>query len=495
MMVPWGPIVVVDIAGSVIMLVLAAWCFALARNLALQKPDDIFRNYLFLFTLAIVCFAISRSFGHLVKQLLLLADMREVWRHLSPFSGAVNTATFVVIFAFCIYFYRFQKVHAEIEYYKNNLEEMIAVRTEELEASKNTLENILNNSNPINITSIDFDLVQANEAYHSFWPRSTDETVLQKCYDSRPGDHCHTDDCPLKMIIDGHEEVVQEVTKSIRGERFDFIVTARPFRGLDGQLIGMVESFQDITLRKQAERVLIEMDRMKSEFISTAAHELNTPLSALMGYAEILRKPEEFGGFNEAQKQDFINEVYDRGEALYRIVEDLLDISRIESGNPLPLVLKKVDLVSLLEKKVNLFLPGDKPHCLRLEVPESPVHREVLLDRHRINQVLDNLLGNAVKYSPGGGEIILRGVEIDNAWEISVRDQGIGMTPEQAKQVFEKFYRADMSDTAVSGLGLGMSVVRQVVNSHGGRVRVESHPGEGTTVTFTIPIDLLETDI
>ena len=137
MTMPWGPVVVVDIVGSALMLILACWCFFLARNRSRQKPDDIFRNYLFLFTLAIVCFAISRSFGHLVKQFLLLGDMGSLWRVLSPFSGAVNTATFVVIFAFCIYFYRFQRVHAEIEYFKNNLEEMIAVRTDELEKAKN----------------------------------------------------------------------------------------------------------------------------------------------------------------------------------------------------------------------------------------------------------------------------------------------------------------------------------------------------------------------
>ena len=149
---PWTPVIFLDITGSVLMVLISFWCAAMAKQLVRQKPDDTFRNYIFLFTLAIVFFAISRSFGHLVKQLLLLNDMDDIWRHISPFSGAVNSTTFVVIFAFGISFYRFQKVHAEIEYYKSNLEELITDRTEQLEKSKNTLENILNNSkSPVSI--------------------------------------------------------------------------------------------------------------------------------------------------------------------------------------------------------------------------------------------------------------------------------------------------------------------------------------------------------
>lgn len=612
MTLTWEPVVYVDTVGSVLMLLLSTWCALLSRQLTNKKPDDVFRNYLFLFTLAIVLFAVSRSFGHLVKQLLLLNDMDLVWKQISPFSGAVNSITFVVIFAFGIYFHRFQKVHSEIEYYKNNLEEMIKDRTDELEKSKNTLETILNNSNPINITGVNYDLLRANAAYYALWPRGAGESEPVKCYDSRPGAHCHTDECPLRQIVGGCEEVANEVSKEIHGKVRDFIVTARPFRDVDGQLIGMVESFQEITYRKQAEkamreseerfrqifesipdlvilakledgaiidvnrafeaetgiarsealgrnseqlglwtehaqretlrsmllsrgeinnfedsfrvrdglvktvlvsarrlnvsnepcmllvirdittekaaeRALVEMDRIKSEFISTAAHELNTPLSAIMGYTEFLHSPEQFGGFSDDQKRDFLNEIHDRGEALSRIIEDLLDISRIECGNPAPLDVQETDLVDVLRKKVKLFLAGGSGHSFRLELPDPPVSSMLWIDRHRINQALDNLLGNAVKYSAAGKEIVLRGRADKDGWEVRVEDQGIGMNAEQLERVFEKFYRADASNTAISGLGLGMSISRQIIEAHGGRIRVESAEGEGTTVIFNLP--------
>ncbi|MCK4508894.1 MAG: PAS domain S-box protein, partial [Desulfuromonadales bacterium] len=587
-------------------------CALLSRQLANKKPDDVFRNYLFLFTLAIVIFALSRSFGHLIKQILLLNDMELTWRRIAPFSGAVNSTTFVVIFAFGIYSHRFQKIHAKVEYYKNNLEKMITVRTEELEKSKNTLENILNNSNPINITAVNFDLLQANDAYYSLWPRTGGETDVIKCYESRPGAHCNTDDCPLKQIVEGREEVSNEVSKNIRGKVREFIVTARPFRDVDGKLIGMVESFQEITLRKQAEKAmreseerfrqifesnpdpvilakqedgaiidinkafetamgisrsnalghnseelefwadsdtrepfremlqshgefnnyeadfrikdgqtrtglvsarllkvgnepcvllvirdittekaaeqaLIEMDRIKSEFISTAAHELKTPLSTMMGYTEFLRDPGEFGGFSKEQKHEFINEIYDRGEALCRIIEDLLDISRIESGNPLPLDLQEIDFMEVLSKNVNLFQANNLGHSFHLDLPDTPANSVLLIDRLRINQPLENLLSNAVKYSPEGTEIVLKARAEREGWEVRVEDQGIGMNQEQLDSIFEKFYRADASNTAISGLGLGMSIVKQIIEAHGGSIRVKSTEGKGTTAIFKLP--------
>lgn len=484
---PWSLVVFVDILGSVLMLLVSCWCAIHSWQLIKKKPDDAFRNYIFLFTLAILFFAVSRSFGHLVKQLLLLNDMATIWKQIAPFSGAINSTAFVVVFALSLSFNRFQKVHSEIEHYKDNLEEMITVRTEELEKSKNTLENILNNSNPINITAINFDLLQANEAYYSLWPRDGGKSEGIKCYESRPGDYCHTDECPLKLIVKGSEEVVQEVSKKFQGDVRDFITTARPFRDVDGKLIGMVESFQDITLRKKAERASIKMDQMKSEFISTAAHELNTPLSTMMGYTEFLRTPDEFGGFTDKQKHDFLNEVYDNGEALSRIVEDLLDISRIESGKPIPMVLEEIDFMKVLRKKVKTFIAHNPGHTFHLDLPSNPVQSEFKLDRHRINQALENLLSNAVKYSPDEKEIVITSKEDKDGWEVRIEDNGIGMNTDQLNRVFDKFYRADASNTATQGLGLGMSIVKQIVEAHGGNIRVESTEGKGTAVIFNLP--------
>lgn len=612
MNIPWGPVIFVDIAGSILMLLISFWCVAISWKLTREKPEDVFRSYLFLFTLSIVFFAVSRSFGHLIKQILLQSDMESYWQAISPFSGAVNTTAFVVIFAFGISFHRFQKTHTELEYYKNNLEEQIATRTEALENAKNILENILNNSNPINITGLNFDLLHVNKAYFEMWPKGNDGPGGIKCYESRPGVHCHTKNCPLTLIAEGLEEVIQEVSKDLGGENRNFIVTAKPFHDVDGHLIGMVESFQDITLRKKAEKALSEseerfrkmfesnpdpviltkladgqivdinaafvnttgisrrdalnrnaeelglwaetdkrqlfrerlrnngavsnfevsfrvkgggvrtglvsasvlnvneepfvlivirditaekaaekaliaMDQMKSEFISAAAHELNTPLSTMMGYTEFLRTPEEFGQFTDEQKHDFLNEIYENGEALSRIIDDLLNIGRIERGEAIPLVLQEHSFLEILRNKVKVFMTHNSSHVFHLELPDEAANPVLLIDRHRINQVLDNLLSNAVKYSPKGSRISIEGRPKKEGWEVRIEDQGIGMNADQISHIFDKFYRADASDTAVSGLGLGMSIVKQLVEAHGGRIWIKSVEGQGTTMTFNLP--------
>lgn len=609
---PWSLVVFIDILGSVLMLLVSTWCAIYARRLIRNKPDDVFRNYIFLFTLAILFFAVSRSFGHLVKQILMLNGMENIWTQMAPFSGAINSTAFVVLFALSITFNRFQKVHSEIEHYKDNLEEMIKIRTTELEASRNTLENILNNSNPINITATNYDLLQANDAYYSIWPKDRNSAEVIKCYESRPGEHCHTGECPLRLIIEGRKEVVQEVSKKLSAETRDFIITARPFLDLDGQLIGMVESFQDITHRKkaeralqeseerfrtifesnpdpvilarledgeildvnkafenatgiarlealghnsenlglweetsqresfremlqrhgevdnyeatfrvhdaklrtalvsarvlklhdsscillvirdittekEAERVLVEMDKVKSELISTAAHELNTPLSAIMGYTELLITPEISSGLSEEQKLGFLHEVYDRGEALSHIIDNLLDIDRIDRGQPTALDRQETDFREVLSKSIAFFSFHDTEHTYILELPDSVEQPIVMIDRHRINQVLENLLSNAMKYSPKGTQIILKVQMEREGWEIRIVDQGIGMTQDQLDRIYDKFYRVDSSDTSIGGLGLGMSIARQIIESHNGEIRVESTPGEGTTVVFTLP--------
>ncbi|MEJ2690207.1 MAG: hypothetical protein P8130_09710 [Deltaproteobacteria bacterium] len=160
MTLPWMPVVIDDVAGSILTVIISGYCAFLSWKWTNRKPEDIFRHYIFLLTLAIVFFAISRSFGHLVKQILLFSHMKGTWQAISPYSGAINTAAFIVIFAIGIYFHRFQKVHLQIEKYQNDLEALVEERTTELEKTAVTLKNVLDSANPICITNLDFVPIQ-----------------------------------------------------------------------------------------------------------------------------------------------------------------------------------------------------------------------------------------------------------------------------------------------------------------------------------------------
>jgi len=233
----------------------------------------------------------------------------------------------------------------------------------------------------------------------------------------------------------------------------------------------MVTVLQDVTKIR-------ESDRMKSEFISTAAHELRTPLTSVIGFAELLMLQESF---SVEERREYLALITEKGRALEKIIDELLDLSRIEAGR-----LSFVHLGILVSSFVEQYRRMSPRHEFILELPSQ--EPELYFDLAKIGQVLENLLSNAVKYSPGGGVIRVQVVIEQGVCRVAVRDEGIGMLPEQVERVFDKFYRADHSNTAVGGLGLGMAIAKHIVEAHKGRIWVDSLYGRGTTVTFTLPL-------
>lgn len=342
MIVSWSPVVWLDMIGSVLSLVLGLWCTLSAWLWRRQKPDDIFRDYIFLLTLAFAFFVVSRSFSHLVKQILLLNGLPAVWAAIAPFSGATTTASFIVIFAFGVYFQRFQKIHLELETYKNNLEELVAERTSELEdanmalekenrqrrqaeeglrQASATLENVFMSASPLCITAVDYELVEANRAYLEIWPNLRQAHESVKCYESRPGSLCHTAECPLEQVIHGREEVTCEAAKLARdGSEKIFLQTTRPFRDADGNLIGTVTSFQDITERKLAMKELAaERERLSVTLRSIGDGVITTDLR---GRVVMLNKvAEKLCGWSQR-------------EAMGRPLVEVFRISNEKTGKP-----------------------------------------------------------------------------------------------------------------------------------------------------------------
>ncbi len=240
--------------------------------------------------------------------------------------------------------------------------------------------------------------------------------------------------------------------------------------------------------QKEAERdKLKRIDDAKSQFISVAAHELRTPIATIMGYTELLSDQGMIGSFNDKQRRDFLATIYESSERLSTIIDDILDVSRIESGQRLPLQKTPLSIKDLLEKLLyRLSLKSSRQVSLEIK-PEVP--ERLLFDGHRIDQVIENLLSNAIKYSPKQSLISIVVEADDRRCSITVTDQGIGMSDEQKSHVFDKFYRADSSNTAVQGLGLGMSIVKKIIDDHEGTIFIDSTLGEGTSVRFTLPRD------
>lgn len=242
----------------------------------------------------------------------------------------------------------------------------------------------------------------------------------------------------------------------------------------------------DITEQKKAEEALLEIDKLKSEFVATAAHELRTPLTTIMGFTELLSDQALISCYSEEQKSEFLHHINTSCERLNMTVDNLLDVSRIESGQKLPLDKKNHSIKILLENIVKRFRLKIS-HQIILEVNPG-IPEKLVFDAHRIDQVIENLLVNAIKFSLKESTIKILAERIGDQCKITVIDQGIGMTDEQKSQIFDRFYRADASDTAIEGVGLGMCIVKQTVEDHGGKIWVDSALGDGTQIYFTLPI-------
>lgn len=243
--------------------------------------------------------------------------------------------------------------------------------------------------------------------------------------------------------------------------------------------LGSVVVYHDITREVVA-------DKLKSEFVATASHELRTPLTSIRGYVDML-KLGTFGALTEAQR-DFLTIIKNNVTRLVELVDELLDISRAEAGET-RLRREEVDIVALVrETTASLYGQfSERDISLRLELQESLPR--IMADRQRLQQILVNLVGNACKYTPQGGQVDVSLRNGNGELRIDVRDTGVGIAEEAKPHIFTPFYRADnpLRDE-VGGTGLGLSITRKLVELHGGRIWFESAEGCGSTFSFTLPI-------
>ncbi len=242
---------------------------------------------------------------------------------------------------------------------------------------------------------------------------------------------------------------------------------------------GVVLLLRDVTRER-------EIERMKSAFLGMAAHELNTPLTTIIGYSELLTSEETADNFDVSQQKDFLSLIHNKALALGGLIDDLLDVSRVESGRPLTLHYQEFMLDAMIRTVVASL--QEKHSSNPLKVVLSDETSNMCADQPRLKQVVDHLISNAIKYSPEGGCVSVTLTSNDGSYELSVEDEGIGMDEEQLAHVFDRFYRVDSSDTAVQGVGLGMSIVRNIVLAHQGDIQIDSQIENGTRVCVTLPM-------
>lgn len=264
-----------------------------------------------------------------------------------------------------------------------------------------------------------------------------------------------------------------EVGRQVVSVHFSPVISA------SREFLGVVSVFRDVTAE-------VEADRAKSEFVSTVSHELRTPMTSVKGYADLLLMGAA-GSLSEMQR-NFLTTIKNNADRLTALVNDLLDISRIETGR-IQLEFKAIAIEPLIQQVVTTLFPKAREKDIQLRFIVSPPLPKVWADPDRLIQVVTNLAGNAYKYTPTGGQVSLYAYVRKGIMHVAVADTGIGISPENQKKIFERFYRVDDPLVQeVSGTGLGLAIAGSLAQAMGGQIWVESEPGEGSIFTFTVPL-------
>ncbi|MFH1860787.1 MAG: HAMP domain-containing sensor histidine kinase, partial [bacterium] len=230
-----------------------------------------------------------------------------------------------------------------------------------------------------------------------------------------------------------------------------------------------------------------ELDQLKSDLMSMVAHDFRTPLTVVKGYTALMLDGDT-GTINETQ-QEFLKTIDESANRLLDLINDFLDVTKIESGN-IEIKYMEFDLKELIASVIKEFseISRKKNVFLQMNIHTQDELLQIEADKDRIRQVLDNLIGNAIKYTPENGRVFIEAGKFeDKNIMISIRDTGIGISVEEQKKVFDKFFRTKLGQQFSSGTGLGLSIVKNIIEKHNGSITVESELGKGSTFTFVLP--------
>ncbi|MEO1162231.1 MAG: ATP-binding protein [Chloroflexota bacterium] len=263
------------------------------------------------------------------------------------------------------------------------------------------------------------------------------------------------------------------------GMRISIGITYAPLIGTDGKLVNFVANVRDITNFRRAQE-------MQNVFISTVSHELRTPVALIKGYASTLTR--EDASWDTQTLKGSLDVIEDEADRLTELIEDLLTASKIQAERDVSIVFADVNIETIAQSALERMRTQTANHTFALSFPDDfPV---ISGDARLLRQVLDNLITNAIKYSPNGGTVTIGGRFNEQNTTVFVRDEGAGISEADQNRIFERFFRVESSlTTKTAGTGLGLYLVNAIIEAHGGTINVKSHLGHGSTFYFTLPRD------
>jgi len=378
-----------------------------------------------------------------------------------------------------------KKVEDELRKYHDNLEDLVKQRTEQLVKEKELLSVTLSSMGE-GVTAVDAEkrIMLFNKAAENLtgWKfEDVEGNPIDEVFSIINERTRENVENPInKTLKSGKIEVGGEydalVSKGVKERPIS--ATAAPICKNDGTMMGAVMVFRDVSKER-------EIDRMKTDFVSSVSHELRTPLASIKAYtATILRDPE----MSEQTRHHFLTIIDEESNRLASLIADLLEVSRIEESGDLKIVREPVDITAVIQNVLSALEPLANKKHIQVKTDIDAGFGELLSDESKIQSVVANLLNNAIKFTHEQGQVCISVRHQGQELAIQVRDTGIGIPNEELSKIFSRFYRVYRPGKQVQGTGLGLAIVRKIVTMYGGRIEVESKVNEGSTFTVVLPL-------
>ena len=359
---------------------------------------------------------------------------------------------------------------------------------DEMRSGKFYIENLVENAgDAIVSTDCQDKILGWNRAAEVIFGYGKDEVLGENLTILAPQNHpTELADLRIKVELTGPMRNLEVRRKRKDGSVFNVALAVSPIKDNEDRTIGFLYIAKDITEAKRYERRLRQLDHMKSDFVSNVSHELRTPLTAIKGSVDNMLDGIT-GALNDKQSR-YLVRIKSNADRLGRLINELLDLSRIESGK-IDLIPVNLPIVSLAREVAEILRPVAAEKLISLEVNHNGDEVFAWADRDKVTQVLVNIVGNAVKFTPANGKVT---ISVDQREQksvtVSVRDTGPGIPEDEADKIFDKFYQvARVNKEKTKGAGLGLAISKALIEMHGGNLWIESEVGKGSIFSFAIP--------
>jgi len=490
------PIRTVDLLGSVLMILFSFLCLGLVRELRRRDPNNVIWIYLLLVCIGFASFALSRSAGHILRQILTISGHSAIWASIGPFSGAINTFTFIFVASVTLFFERVWRIYQQIQkdrqelqstrdkllYLNQNLENLVEERTDELALSEHKYRRIFEVSQDMMlVTKLDGRIVNMNPA--GFTMLGHDEAQISfygKSFNTFFADASDWNSIRDSIEQSGFVSNVEIALTHKDERRIRSLVSANLDKGISEKENTIHFLVKDIEQRRQVEEQIAQADKLASigQLSAGIAHEINNPMGIILGYTQLLLRNED----RDSEKYADLKTIEKHVRNCKSIVEGLLNFAR--ASKP------REDIIRI-DEAIDDVLNFIQQHAgldnIEVKKDYNPAVPQMLLDEKKIKQVLMNLIMNA-KHAIGDKGLLSLSTWMNTSGRqvmVRIADTGYGIEKKNLAQIFDPFFTTKSTG---EGTGLGLSVSYGIIKNHGGEILVESKVGQGSTFTIVLPV-------